>query len=156
MQIHKFLPILFCPFALASPEPNPLPQGVAPRAPDSAGSGILADLPQIVDGIKQLLDKQTLDNLDTIIGGGATLLSGDTPNNLKKLLSAKNIDKVQDVIDNAHTLLSAQFVNQTTTLIDDATPVGLVTYHGYYLDTDLPKLVAAVSKLLGGVLTSTT
>lgn len=128
MQIRKtLLPLLLCPFAvLATPEANanPVPDRVAARAPqDSSGSSLLADLPEIVNGVQQLLDQESLDKLGTIINGGATLLGGDTPQNLKKLLSEKNIGKLQDVIDNAHTLLSDQFVNQTTSLIDDAAPV---------------------------------
>lgn len=122
MQIRKFLPVLLCPLALASPEPNPLPNRVVPR-----DSGILADLPQIFDAVKGLLDPNTVASLETIISGGATLLGGDTPQNLQRLLSSQNIDKLQSVIDNAYTLLSARFVNETTTLIDDATPVSLVS-----------------------------
>ena len=124
MLIRKtLLPVFLCPFlALAAPEPNPAPAPVA--APESTPSGgLLNELPQILDGVKELLSQDTLDNLDTIIGGGATLLSGDTPKSLKKLLSSNNIDKLQDVIDNAHGLLKPSFVNETTTLIDEATPV---------------------------------
>jgi hypothetical protein len=127
MQIRKtLLPLLLCPFAvLAAPEANanPVPDRVAPRAPQDTSGSVLSDLPEIVNGVQQLLDQESVDKLSTIINGGATLLGGDTPQNLKKLLSEKNIGKLQDVIDNAHTLLSDQFVNQTTSLIDDAAPV---------------------------------
>lgn len=137
MQIRKtLLPLLLCPFAVlaAAPEANanPVPDRVAPRAPqDSSGSSLLADLPEIVNGVQQLLDQESVDKLGTIINGGATLLGGDTPQNLKKLLSEKNIGKLQDVIDNAHTLLSDQFVNQTTSLIDDAAPVRSSKMHSF-------------------------
>lgn len=128
MHIRKtLLPLLLCPFAaLAVPQPDPvadLPNRVAPRSPDSTDGGLLSDLPDIVDSVKGLLNQQTMDQLETIIHGGATLLGGDTPKNLQKLLSGKNIDKLQDIVDNAHTLLTPQFTNQTSTLIDDATPV---------------------------------
>ena len=123
MLIRKtLLPIFLCPFlALAAPEPNPAP------APAPSG-GLLNDLPDIMDGVKQLLSQDTLDNLDTIIGGAATLLSGDTPKSLKKLLSDDNINKLQDIIGNADTLLKPSFVNETTTLIDEATPVCFLRY----------------------------
>lgn len=120
MQIRKtLLPLFLCPFlALAAPEPNPAPAPIVVR-----DGGLLSELPDIIDGVKQLLSQDTMDNLETIIGGGATLLGGDTPKTLKKLLSSDNVDKLQDIVNNAHTLLKPAFVNETTTLIDEATPV---------------------------------
>lgn len=128
MHLRKaLLPLFLYPFlALAAPEPKPAPPTGASTIvirDDSGSGGLLQDLPDIVDGVKQLLDQKTLDNLETIIGGGATLLGGDTPKTLKKLLSSDNVDKLQDIVDNAHALLKPHFVNQTETLIDDATPV---------------------------------
>ncbi|KAJ5111575.1 hypothetical protein N7532_002110 [Penicillium argentinense] len=114
------LPFAAAPLALAAPEPNP----VAPRAPASTG-GLLSELPGILDGVQELLSKDTINNLEVIVSGAAKLLSSD------------NIDILQDILNNAHTLLTKDFVDNTTTLIGDATP-----------------LVEDVSKLLGGVLGS--
>lgn len=125
MQIRKtLLPLFLCPFlVLAAPEPKPAPARAPIVVRDDSGGGLLQDLPDIIDGVKQLLNQKTMDDLETIIGGGATLLGGDTPKSLKKLLSSDNIDKLQDIVENAHSLLKPNFVNQTSTLIDDATPV---------------------------------
>lgn len=120
----KFLILPLVTLGLASPAPAP-------------SGGLLSDLPDIVDNVKDLLSQDTIDDLQTIVKGGAVLLGGDTPQNLRNLLSKDNIDKLQDVIDNAHTLITTSFVNDTSELVGDAAP-----------------LVADVSKLLGGILAS--
>lgn len=111
------LPLL--PLALANPNPNP----VAAPDPQSTGGGLLSELPTILNGVKELLSEDTLNDLQTIVKGGAVLLGGDNPANIAKLLSKDNVNKLQDVIDNAHSLLTPNFVNETSTLIGDATPV---------------------------------
>lgn len=111
MRITKFLP--FIPlFSLGLASPAPAPTG-----------GLLSDLPDIVDGVKDLLSQDTIDDLQTIVKGGAVLLGGDAPQNLKNLLSKSNIDKLQDIINNAHTLITTSFVNDTSELVGDAAPV---------------------------------
>ncbi|KAH8424331.1 uncharacterized protein LDX57_002082 [Aspergillus melleus] len=122
MRLFKYL-IFAAPLAIANPNPNP----VAAPAPQSTG-GLLSELPQLIDGLKELLSQDTLEDLQTIVKGGAVLLGGDTPKNLQKLLSSKNIDKLQGLVDNADTLLTPSFVNDTTTLIEDATPVSFVLW----------------------------
>lgn len=117
MRLFKYL-IFAAPLALATPNPNPDPNPVAAPTP-----GLLSELPQILDAVKDLLSKDTLNDLQVIVKGGAVLLGGDTPKNLQKLLSGKNIDKLQNLVNNADTLLTPHFVNDTTTLIEDATPV---------------------------------
>ncbi|EAW09900.1 uncharacterized protein ACLA_041160 [Aspergillus clavatus NRRL 1] len=126
------LPLI--PLALATPNPEP----VAAPAPQSSG-GLLSQLPEIINGVKELLSQETLDDLQTVVKGGAVLLGGDNPQNIAKLLSRDNVNKLQDIVDNAHTLLTPTFANETLTLIGDATP-----------------LVSAVEKLLGGLLASLT
>ncbi|RAL01836.1 uncharacterized protein BO80DRAFT_472994 [Aspergillus ibericus CBS 121593] len=111
---------LYLPFTLAT---TTTPNTIAPRAPQSTSGSLLDDLPTIVDGIKELLSTDTVNKLETIVNGGATLLGGDTPKNLQKLLSGDNIDKLQSIIDNANTLLSGTFVNQTGELIGEAAPL---------------------------------
>ncbi|KAB8232583.1 hypothetical protein ETB97_004991 [Aspergillus alliaceus] len=125
MRFFKYL-VFAAPLALATPAPNPV------AAPDG---GLLSQLPDMLNAVKELLNPDTLDNLQVIVKGGAVLLGGDTPKNLQRLVSSQNIDKLQHVIDNAETLLTPKFVNETTSLIDDAAP-----------------LVDNVSKLLGGLL----
>lgn len=112
MHLFKFAPLLSLPLVLASPAP----------APQTTG-GLLSELPDIVDNVQDLITKENIDDLVTIIKGGAVLLGGDTPKNLQRLLSGKNIDKLQDIVDNAHTLITTQFVNQTGELVGDAAPV---------------------------------
>lgn len=111
MRLGLFLPFLAAPLALAVPEPNP----IAPRAPESTG-GLLSELPGILDGVQQLLSKETIDDLEVIVSGAAKLLKSD------------NIDVLQDILTNAHALLTKDFVDNTTTLIGDATPVGTPLY----------------------------
>ncbi|KAJ5768169.1 hypothetical protein N7533_000752 [Penicillium manginii] len=107
MRLTTFLlPLAAAPLAFAAPEPNP----VAPRAP--ASTGLLSELPGILDGVQELLSKDTINNLEVIVSGAA------------KLLSSSNIDVLQDILTNAHSLLTKEFVDNTTTLIGDATPVG--------------------------------
>ncbi|KAB8072662.1 hypothetical protein BDV29DRAFT_192347 [Aspergillus leporis] len=130
MRFFKYL-IFAAPLALATPNPNP----VAAPAPQSTGGGLLSELPDFLSALKELLNPETLDDLQTIVKGGAALLGGDTPKNLQRLVSSQNIDKLQHVIDNADTLLTPKFVNETQGLIEDAAP-----------------LVDNVSKLLGGLL----
>ncbi|KAI9934380.1 hypothetical protein ASPWEDRAFT_151903 [Aspergillus wentii DTO 134E9] len=133
MHLSKILlPLLPITLTLAS-NPNPNPNPVVPRAPESTG-GLLNDLPGIIDGVKDILSQDTIEDLQVIIKGGATLLGGDTPQNLKDLLSKDNLNQLQDIITNAHGLLSAKFVNNTETLIDEATP----------LVTDVSKLLSAI------------
>lgn len=110
MRVFRILPICLSVLTIASPAPQPT-------------GGLLAELPSIFDNVKDLLSEETIDDLQTIVKGGATLLGGDTPKNLQSLLSSGNIDKLQDIVDNAHTLLSPNFVNETSGLIDDAAPV---------------------------------
>ncbi|KAK5789950.1 hypothetical protein VI817_007237 [Penicillium citrinum] len=108
MRLSSFLlPLAAAPLALAAPEPNP----VAPRAPASTG-GLLSELPGILDGVQQLLSKDTIDNLEIIVSGAAKLLKDD------------NVNVLNDILKNAHSLLTKDFVDNTTTLIGDATPVG--------------------------------
>ena len=109
----KFLILPLLTLGLASPAPAP-------------SGGLLSDLPDIVDNVKDLLSQDTIDDLQTIVKGGAVLLGGDTPQNLRNLLSKDNIDKLQDVINNAHTLITTSFVNDTSELVGDAAPVSLV------------------------------
>lgn len=116
MRVFKVLPLCLSALAIASPAPQ-------------ATGGLLSDLPTILDGVKDLLSKDTIDDLQTIVKGGATLLGGDTPKNLQNLLSSQNIDKLQDIVNNAHTLLTPNFVNETSELIGDAQPVGLTHTH---------------------------
>ena len=107
MRLCTFLlPLAAAPLALAAPEPNP----VAPRAP--ASTGLLSELPDILDGVQQLLSKDTINNLETIVSGAAKLLTDD------------NVNVLNDILKNAHSLLTKDFVDNTTTLIGDATPVG--------------------------------
>lgn len=101
------LPLAAAPLAIAAPEPN----RVVPRAPESTG-GLLSELPGILDGVQELLSKDTINNLEIIVSGAAKLLKDD------------NINILQDILTNAHTLLTKDFVSNTTTLIGDATPVG--------------------------------
>lgn len=114
MRVFKFLPICLSALTIASPAPQPT-------------GGLLAEIPSILDNVKELVSKETIDDLQTIVKGGATLLGGDTPKNLQGLLSSGNIDKLQDIVDNAHTLLSPNFVNETSGLIGDAAPVCVPT-----------------------------
>lgn len=108
MRLTTFLlPLAAAPLAIGAPEPNP----VAPRAPASTG-GLLSELPGILDGVQDLLSKDTINNLEIIVSGAAKLLASD------------NIDVLQDILTNAHSLLTKEFVDNTTTLIGDATPVG--------------------------------
>ncbi|KAE8364034.1 hypothetical protein BDV27DRAFT_158263 [Aspergillus caelatus] len=129
MRFFKYL-VFAAPLALATPRPNP----VAAPAPDG---GLLSELPALIDAVKDLLSTETLNDIQTIVKGGAVLLGGDTPKNLQKLLSTENIDKLNGIVDNADSLLTPKFVNETTTLIDAASP-----------------LVDNVSKLLAGLLGS--
>ncbi|KAF9891891.1 hypothetical protein FE257_002854 [Aspergillus nanangensis] len=128
MRLFKYLVLAVAPLALANPEP----------APQSDG-GLLSQLPDILDGVKELLNQETLDDLQTIVKGAAVLLGGDNPQNLAKILSSDNVNKIQGLLNNADSLLTTGFVNDTSTLITDATP-----------------LVSSVSKLLGGLLGSVT
>ena len=113
---------------LANPNPNP----VGPRSPQS--TGLLSDLPSLIDNLKELLSQDTVDNLETIVKGAAVLLGGDTPQNLQKLLSSSNIDKLQNIIDNADLLLTTSFVNETSELIGDALPVSFYSsFRMYYV-----------------------
>ncbi|PWY86530.1 hypothetical protein BO94DRAFT_624717 [Aspergillus sclerotioniger CBS 115572] len=111
----KYL-FLLAPLTLATTSTS----NISPR---TTTTSLLDDLPTIVDGIKELLSTDTVNKLETIVNGGATLLGGDTPQNLQKLLSSDNINKLQSIIDNANTLLSGNFVNQTGELIGDALPL---------------------------------
>lgn len=113
--------------SLAGPAPAPAP------APAPSG-GLLEDLPDIVDNVKDLLNQETIDDLQTIIKGAATLLGGDTPQGLKKLLSSDNIDKLNDIVSNAHTLITPGFVNETSELVGDAAPVGHPHSHAINLE----------------------
>lgn len=117
----KHLLLLATPISLTLANPNPNPVG--PRSPQS--TGLLSDLPSLIDNLKELLSQDTVDNLETIVKGAAVLLGGDTPQNLQKLLSSSNIDKLQNIIDNADLLLTTSFVNETSELIGDALPVSL-------------------------------
>lgn len=110
MRFFKYIPLCLTTLAVASPAPQPT-------------GGLLAELPGILDGVKDLLSEDTVKDLQTIVKGGATLLGGETPKNLQGLLSSQNIDKLQDIIDNAHTLLTPNFVNETSGLIGDTAPV---------------------------------
>ncbi|OJJ69494.1 hypothetical protein ASPBRDRAFT_57158 [Aspergillus brasiliensis CBS 101740] len=122
------------PISFALADPNPLPNPVAPRSPQS--TGLLSDLPTIIDNLKELLSQDTIDNLETIVKGAAVLLGGDTPQNLQKLLASDNIDKLQNIINNADLLLTTSFVNETSELIGDALP----------LVTDVSALLTAIMK----------
>ncbi|KAE8334225.1 hypothetical protein BDV24DRAFT_170406 [Aspergillus arachidicola] len=110
--------ILAVPFALASPAPEP----VAAPVPQPAG-GLLSELPTLLEGLSELLSPEMLNDLQTIVKGGAVLLGGDTPSNIKKLVSAQNVNELQHLIDNGGALLTPRFVNQTATLVADATPL---------------------------------
>ena len=123
MRFFKYL-VFAAPLALATPRPNP----VAAPMPDG---GLLSELPAILDGVKELLSTETINDLQTIVKGGAVLLGGDTPKNLQKLLSSGNIDKLQGIVDNADNLLTPKFVNETTVLIDAASPVSYRQPHDY-------------------------
>ena len=107
MHFNRILLLAAASFAVAAPEPRPDP--VAMPAPQS--TGLLSELPGILTGAEDLLSQQNINNLQTIIGNAA------------KLLSDSNLDLLQDILTNAHGLLTKEFVDNTTTLIGDATPV---------------------------------
>ncbi|KAJ5818050.1 hypothetical protein N7474_003641 [Penicillium riverlandense] len=117
MHFRPLFLLALAPLALASPEARPNP--VAAPAPEPS-TGLL----ELLSSAEGLLTQTNVDNLDTIIGNAAKLLSDD------------NLNILQDILNNAHTLLTAEFVQNTTTLIGDATP-----------------LVADVSQLLGTIFT---
>ncbi|KAJ5692738.1 hypothetical protein N7462_002161 [Penicillium macrosclerotiorum] len=106
MRFQRFLLPLVATAPLAFAAPEPAPNRVAPRAPEST-SGLLS----VLSEIEGLLSTDTINNLETIISGAA------------KLLSSSNIDILQDILTNAHSLLTKEFVDNTTTLIGDATPL---------------------------------
>lgn len=126
MHFSKVLlafPLISLSLAGPAPAPAPAPSG-----------GLIDDLPDIVDSVKDLLNQETIDDLQTVIKGAATLLGGDTPQGLKKLLSNDNIDKLNDIIGNAHTLITPGFVNDTSGLVGDAAPVSPAYSHAINLD----------------------
>lgn len=105
MRFSRVFFLALAPLALAAPESG---SNVA-RAP--ADGGLLEELPEILNGVQDLLTTENLKKLDTILDGAAKLLAPD------------NIDVLGDILKNAHNLLTASFVDNTTTLIGDATPV---------------------------------
>jgi hypothetical protein len=103
MRFNFLFPLAAATMVFAAPNaaPEPAPQD----------TGLLDQLPTILDGAQELLGPQNVDNLNIIIGNAA------------KLLSDSNMVVLQDILNNAHTLLTKEFVANTTTLIGDATPV---------------------------------
>ncbi|KAE8352048.1 hypothetical protein BDV28DRAFT_149409 [Aspergillus coremiiformis] len=129
MHFFKYL-VFAAPLALATPSPSP----VASPAPHITG-GLFSELPLVIEALQHLFNPHTLEDLDTIVKGGAVLLGGDAPKNLQKLLSNQNIAKLQHVIDNAESLLTPKFVNETAVLVGGIAP-----------------LVDGISRLLDGLL----
>lgn len=126
MHFNRILLLAAASFAVAAPEPRPDP--VAMPAPQT--TGLLSELPGLLTGAEDLLSQTNINNLQIIIGNAA------------KLLSDSNLEVLQDILTNAHSLLTKEFVDNTTTLIGDATPVGILFRSDYNRDNRLTRDLA--------------
>lgn len=89
MLLTRFFPLfLFSTFTLAAPAPNPKanPAPIPVPLPQESG-GLLEDLPVIIDGIKELLTPDAINELKDILKSAHSLLTPDFVNQTTTLIN---------------------------------------------------------------------
>jgi hypothetical protein len=160
MQLFKFFSLALLPvLTIASPAPEAAtsPNNVALvhlyERQENILTGILNDLKETFGAIQELLDAQTLGNIESVVTNLAYFLAEPTTNQTKSVINTASsllgspaigeligslpglldsvgglltpalITNVTDILGGAHDLLTPQFIGQTKGLIADVAPV---------------------------------
>ncbi|KAL2869092.1 uncharacterized protein BJX67DRAFT_379570 [Aspergillus lucknowensis] len=127
--------------------------------------GIIGDLTETLDAIKELLSTESLNNINTVVTQAATLLKDPTTKQIKSLVQTAAellggeaignlLDKLPSLLESVSGLLNKETLNKLITLLDNAAILLTKEFAENTRDliNDIAPLVSAIAQVISALL----